>query len=153
MEVTKEQLMQRMQELSSEELVRHFLSGTLTPLALEVAASLLRSRGIPPADPAAIKSFDAGWVLEEADSEARPEPEPDLVTVADCLPPLEASLLRGCLESHGIYVYVWGEHVAQAQVVPTAGGGARLQVRRDQLAQAQSVLAAYERGDLTLPSS
>jgi hypothetical protein len=75
-----------------------------------------------------------------------------LVTVAQLLSPTEANVLRACLESRGIFAYIWGEHVAAAQVIlPTTGGSARVQVRADQLAQAREVIAALDRGDLAIP--
>jgi hypothetical protein len=139
-DVSREELMQSMQGLSDGELLRHLGNATLTPQAIEVATALLRSRGI---DPAAATSPDG-------------EPGPDeeeLVTIAEYLGPTEASLLRGVLESRGIAVHIWGEYVGAAQVVlPTAGGGAHLQVHKGQLEAAQAVMAAYERGDLEIPA-
>jgi hypothetical protein len=132
--------MQNMQELSDGELLRHLRSGTLTAQGIEAAEALLRSRGIDPAAPEAA----AGG----------PEPdETELVTIAECLSSTEAALLQGVLQSRGISAHLWGEYAGAAQVVlPTAGGGAHLQVHRDQLREAREVMAAYERGDLAIPA-
>jgi hypothetical protein len=60
-------------------------------------------------------------------------------------------VLRACLESHGIFAYVWGEHLGIANIfLSSASGGMRVQVRSDQLDQAREVIAAFERGDFAL---
>jgi len=60
-------------------------------------------------------------------------------------------LLRACLESHGIFAYVWGEHLGVAHIfMSIAGGGVRVQVRSDQVDQAREVIAAFERGDFAI---
>lgn len=46
MEVSREELAVRFQEMSDEELLKHVRSGDLTPLAVEVATSILNSRGL-----------------------------------------------------------------------------------------------------------
>jgi putative signal transducing protein len=87
----------------------------------------------------------------EADLTERPEDDIDLVTVAQFSDPLKANVLRACLESHGIFAYVWGEHLGIANIfLSTASGGMRVQVRSDQLDQAREVIAAFERGDFAL---
>jgi hypothetical protein len=137
--------MQSMQALSDDELLRHLRSDTLTPLGIEVATTLLRSRGIDP-------SKASGGALGDTLGGTEPDEE-EMVTIAEYLSPTEAALLRGVLQSRGIAAHIWGEYVGAAQVVlPTAGGGAHLQVHRDQVAQAQEVMAAYERGDLEIPA-
>lgn len=142
MEVTREELRERFREFSDEELLRHFQSGTLTPLATEVAGEALRLRGIEP--PSA----------ETVDGTAEPaqeNDEVDLVTVAEYRNPLEANLLRACLESHGIFARVWGEHLATVDIfLSIAGGGSRVQVRSDQVEQARELISAFEQGDLEI---
>jgi len=60
-------------------------------------------------------------------------------------------VLRACLESHGIFAYVWGEHLGVANIfMSIAGGGVRVQVRSDQVDQAREVITAFERGDFAL---
>ena len=106
MEVSREDLTQLFENLSDEELLQHLRSGTLPPLAIEVARGILRSRGVDPLSfPGAADS-----TVESAvglDGEGL-----DLVTVSVEWDPLKANLLRALLESHGVFAYVWGEHLA-----------------------------------------
>lgn len=152
MEVSREQLTRRLQELSSEELLRHRWSGVLTPLALEVTTEILRSRGQELLAPAAIagpRQSSAPPVHPAAASDA--DDEVILVTVAGSLDPLTANVLRACLESHGVFVHLWGEHLAVVDpILSWAGGRIRLQVRMDQLAWAREVLSAFEKGELEI---
>lgn len=144
MEASREELTLSMQNMSNDELLRHLGSGALTPLGVEVASTLLRARGIEPSAPSTRPDTSSNDTDEES----------ELVTVAEYLSTTEAGLLRGCLESRGIYVHVWGEYVEGAQVVlPTAQGGAHLQVPRNQVEQAQAVIAAVERGDFEIPAA
>jgi hypothetical protein len=143
-DVSREELRERFREFSDEELLRHFNSGALTPLAADVVSEALRLRGMEP-PPA-----------ETLDSTAMPAKEQevgaiDLVTVAEFPNPIQANLLRACLESRGIFAYVWGEHLGMANILLSiASGGIRVQVRGDQVAQAKEVIAAFERGDLEI---
>jgi hypothetical protein len=151
MQVTKEELAATFNALSNGELLKRYKSGTLTPLALEVLTAELRSRGVDIPAPAAAEGDDA-----EADGGDAPElPElPEgvaLVTVARVDNPLKASVLRSCLESEGLFVYLWGEHLGVAHIIFSAAtGGMRVQVRSDQLERAREVIAAFERGDYAL---
>ena len=75
----------------------------------------------------------------------------DLMTVAEFWNPLEANVLRAYLESQGIFVHVWGEHLGVTHIfLSAASGGIRLQVPRDQVADAKEVIAAFERGDFAI---
>lgn len=119
------------------------MPGTLTPLALEVALDELRSRGIQ-----VIADSDQ---IGKRDESADPDPDVDLITVARFSNPLEANVLRACLESHGIFAFVWGEHLGTAHIfLSVASGGTRVQVRSDQVDHAKEVIAAFERGDLAI---
>ena len=88
----------------------------------------------------------------EEDLTERDRPDDiDLVTVAILQDPLNANVLRACLESHGIFAYVWGEHLGIANIfLSVASGGIRVQVRSDQVDDARAVIAAFERGDFAL---
>lgn len=78
----------------------------------------------------------------------------DLVTVAEFWDPLQANLLRGLLEAHGIFAFVWGEHLGTGYgFLSVAGGGSRVQVRADQVAQAKELMRALERGELEIPDA
>jgi hypothetical protein len=144
MDVSEADLTERFSSLSDEALLERLLAGTLTPLALEVAKREARSRRleIPTAEPAQTADSD------ESDA---PEDDIDLVTIARFDNPLTANVLRACLDSHGIFAYVWGENSFVTPVLPLVGsGGLRLQVRSDQVAEAREVMAAFERGDLAI---
>jgi hypothetical protein len=72
-----------------------------------------------------------------------------LVTVAEFWNPIEASVVRACLESFGISVHVWGEHLASGNILwSVAGGGTKLQVPSEQEAEAREVIAAFQRGEI-----
>jgi len=89
--------------------------------------------------------------MAESDDSDAPDDDIDLVTVAQFSNPLKANVLRACLESHGIFAYVWGEHLGVTHIfMSIAGGGVRVQVRSDQVDQACEVIAALERGDFAL---
>lgn len=148
MDVSREDLIERFREFSDEELLRHFQSGTLTALAADVAGEALRSRGIDP--PSALTFDDTAGAAEEDQQNG----EFDLVTVAELLNPLQANLLRACLESHGIFAYVWGEHLGTAHIIMSiAGRGTRVQVRSSDVAQAKEFIAAFEAGQLEIGDS
>jgi len=135
MEVSREDLIQRFEVLSDEDLSASLRSGTLTPLAAEVAGNILSSRGV---DPVSFSEIDHA--------------ESDLVTVSVQWDAMKANLLRSLLESHGIFVHLWGEHLATAHVfLSNAGGGTRLQVPGDQVSQAIELIGAFERGELESP--
>jgi hypothetical protein len=146
-DVSATDLTEHFRALSDEALLERLRAGTLTALALEVAEREARSRRleIPSAQP-------------EVDGVAEPDPsgnpdddDIDLVTVAQFSNPLKANVLRACLESHGIFAYVWGEHLGVAHIfMSIAGGGVRVQVRSDQVDQAREVMAAFERGDFAI---
>lgn len=143
MEISRQDLAERFQALSDDVLLDRVHAGTLTPLALEVALDELRSRGIQ-----VIADSDQ---IEERDESADPDQDVDLVTVARFSNPLEANVLRACLESHGIFAFVWGEHLGTAHIfLSVASGGTRVQVRSDQVDHAKEVIAAFERGDLAI---
>jgi hypothetical protein len=89
-------------------------------------------------------SQQSGGLLMDIDKD-------DLVTIKHFVNPLQASLARSQLESEGIFVHLWGEHLGIANIVFSAAtGGMRLQVRSDQADRAREILAAVERGDYSL---
>jgi hypothetical protein len=88
---------------------------------------------------------------ESKEDLTEPGEDIDLVPVAYFTDPLQANVLRACLESHGIFAYVWGEHLGIAHIfLSIASGGMRVQVRSDQVEEARKVIAAFERGDFAL---
>ena len=147
MDVSEADLTNHFRALSDAALLEQLRAGTLTPFALEIAEREARSRHleIPAAEPV---DTDAAADSHESDG---PDEDVDLVTVAQFTNPLKANVLRACLESHGIFAYVWGEHLGVAHIfMSIAGGGVRVQVRSDQLDQARDVIAAFERGDFAI---
>lgn len=153
MQVTRQDLEERFQALTDEVLLGKVRAGTLTPLALEVALVELRSRGIEAvAEPDAAEEHEESSDLDpDSDSDSDADPEADLVTVARFNDPLEANVLRGCLESHGIFAFLWGEHLGTTHMfLSVTTGGMRVQVRADQVEQAKEVIAAFKRGDLAI---
>lgn len=77
--------------------------------------------------------------------------ENDYRIVARLTDPLEAQLIRGCMNAAGIAAVIADEQHTQANLLAAiALGGVRLMVPASDLAQAQDMLAAYERGDFTL---
>lgn len=150
MKISKEDLEERFRTLDDRTLLDRLQAGTLTPLATEVATAELRSRGIElPADNA-----DEPHEQEEPEEHDEPvelDPDVDLVSVARFSNVLEANVLRACLESHGIFAFVWGEHLGTAHIfLSIASGGVRVQVRQDQVEQAKEVIRAFQRGDLAI---
>lgn len=144
MEVSKEELADSCRELSDEELLARVSAGNLTDLGLDVAVSELRLRGL---EPPKIKTQESAAAAELDDETV----DLDLVTVARFSNPLKANVLRACLEAHGIFAFVWGEHLGTTHIVYSiAGGGVRVQVPGSQLAQAKEVMAAWERGELAI---
>lgn len=142
MEVSREGLTQRFELLSDEDLLESLRSRTLTPLATEVAGNILRSRGV---DPVSIP----GTADSTVESAIEIDDASDLVTVSVQWDAIKANLLRTLLESHGIFVHMWGEHLATANVfLANAGGGMRLQVPSGQVSQANELIGAFERGEL-----
>ena len=144
--MSREDLAQRFELLSDEDLVATLRSGTLTPLATEVASEILSLRGLAlPSLPGAADSTGESPVEVDYD-------ESDLVTVAVQWDVVRANLLRTLLESHGIFVHLWGEHLATMNVfLSNASGGTRLQVPRAQVSHANELIGAFERGELESP--
>jgi hypothetical protein len=146
MDISEADLTEHFRALSDEALLERLRSGELTALALEVAEREARSRQLEiPADEPEDADDAVAW------NESDIPDDIDLVTVAQFANPLKANVLRACLESHGIFAYVWGEHLGVAHIfMSIAGGGVRVQVRSDQVDQAREVIAAFERGDFAI---
>jgi hypothetical protein len=146
-EPSREQLTQRLQEVSDAELLRHVRERTLIPAALEVAEQIIQARGLA--------QSSAGVDMDSAVETSVEPDEPaagDLVPLVEFLGPQKAGVLRTCLESHGIFVHLWGEHLAYMDIILSAATGrTKLLVPATQLAQAREILAAFTRGELEAP--
>lgn len=146
-EVSEADLTEHFRGLSDEALLERLRAGTLMPLAVAVAEREARSRNLelPAAAPAGADASEPGPAADQ------PPDDIDLVTVANFTNPLTANVLRACLESHGIFAYVWGEHLGIAHIfMSIASGGMRVQVRSDQVTEARAVIAAFDRGDFAI---
>ena len=142
MDISREELTTRFRDLSDEDLLSRVRVGALTPLAFEVASIELQSRGI--ALPVEARDDD-GELNNAVDAET------ELVTVATFWDPIQANLVRGLLETAGIFVHMWGEHLGVAHTfLSVAAGGMKLQVLPGQAAQAKDILKAFERGDFAM---
>ena len=86
-----------------------------------------------------------------AGMEAEALPGRDLFVVAKCLVPTDAYLMQGCLVAGGVPAVVAdANHVQADLLIAPALGGVRILAPAAYLAQAQEILAAYERGDYQL---
>ena len=139
MEVSREELARRFDAMSDEELQRHVSSRDLTPLAVEVAASILKSRGI---ERASLPESAPSAAMAAADEGI------DLVTVAEARNSIEANSIKLFLESHGLFAAVVGEYLTPGPLAFHYGALPRIQVRNDQVARAREVLVAMRRGEL-----
>jgi hypothetical protein len=147
-DVSRDELIIRFRDFSDEELLDRLQAGTLTPLAAEVASAELLSRGI---ESSAATELDAVTESDVGDEALAVVPQGVLMTVAEFWNPVEATLLRTLLESAGIYVHMWGEHLGVAHTfLSVASGGTKVQVPENQAEQAREIIAAYRRGEFAL---
>ncbi|TFW26561.1 hypothetical protein E4L96_04065 [Massilia arenosa] len=78
-------------------------------------------------------------------------PGRDLLIVARYFTPTEAHVVCGCLVAAGIPAVVADDNLVQANSLWTpALGGVRVLVPSEHMAEAQAVIAAYERGEFSL---
>ena len=132
-------LSDQFREMSDEELLSRFGSGTLTESAIAIAAAEIRRRGMKLP------------TLSEPELPDPGEYAGDYEIVARFLNVLDAHVMCGCLQAAGIPAIL-----ADAQLVQTnslwapALGGARLMVPASHLAAAKEVIAAFDGGALAL---
>jgi len=73
------------------------------------------------------------------------------VELARYLVPMDATLVQGCLAAAGIPAVLADANLVQTDLLlAPALGGVRIMVPEDWLRRAESVLAAYERGEFAL---
>lgn len=95
-------------------------------------------------------TLTAGEAAAGAPSEAL-LPGRDLVIAARYFTPTEAHVVCGCLVAAGIPAVVADDNLVQANSLWTpALGGVRVLVPTGHLAEAQAIIAAYERGEFAL---
>jgi len=140
--VDRDTLAREYRNISDEELISMWASGTLTELARDVAARELRGRGV-----------DLDRLRERpAERESTPEAATSgFVTVYRTMSLSQAQLLRARLEVEGIPPYVADEHTVQTdQLLAPAMGGFRVRVPRETVAEARQLLSWIEAGDFAL---
>ncbi|MDX8386049.1 MAG: DUF2007 domain-containing protein [Gallionella sp.] len=80
------------------------------------------------------------------------EYEGDFVTVAQFLDPTDAHIMRSCLEAAGVPAIVADANMVQMHsLLSIAVGGVRIRVPANHVAEAEEVIAAFNRGDFALP--
>lgn len=133
------ELAKHFREMSDEVLLSLCNSGALDEIAQPIAIEELALRGLPLPEPV-IEFDDAG------------EYEGDFVTVAQYLNPVNAEIVRSCLEASGVPAIVADANLVQMNSLWTvAVGGVRIRVPASRVKEARDVLVAYNRGDFALP--
>jgi hypothetical protein len=131
-------LAEQFRELRNDELLSRCRSGDLTEVAQSVALAELASRGLPLPDPNVTTNESA----EYAD---------DFKTVARYMNPINAHIVRACLEAAGVPAIVADANLVQMNsLLAVAVGGVRILVPAIRVAEAREVIAAYNRGDFAL---
>lgn len=128
-------------QLSDEELLSRYGSGTLTEEARAVAAREIRRRGLE----APVLDFSAEEAMEAEEYAG------DFEIIARFFLPTDAYILRSCLEAAGIPVLVTDDQLAQVHsLLAIALGGARVMVPASNVADAKEILNAFNNGSLAL---
>ncbi len=123
--------------LTDDYLLEIFESGTLTPVAEELAGTELSRRKIPHSKASA----------EEDESRVNDGEPVVLETVARSYGSSQLEILRARLEVEGIPAFVMDGNVNQAySLISPAMGGARLQVSRHHVAEANEIIASINSG-------
>lgn len=146
MQPTDQDLAAVFSQLADEALLARCASGQLTPQAQAIAAKEARSRGLTPVEPPPTPGDD-GTPGGDADAPYLG----DFVIVATHLKPFEAELLQTMLESSGIPAEAGDVNMVRMHgLLFNALGGASLRVPQAFVAQAQELMAAFKRGELSL---
>jgi hypothetical protein len=142
MEVSREDLERRYAEVSDQELLDRYSSGTLTELAKSVVREESRRRGLSVA-----LATDEPAALEPPVPQARGP----LVPVATQLTYTEANILCSLLNSEGIACELAHAYLSTAHHFLSAStGGVRLLVAESDLPRVREVIAALKRGEYAL---
>ncbi|HSY30046.1 MAG TPA: hypothetical protein VK832_21215 [Burkholderiaceae bacterium] len=140
----REDLVETYHDMSTEELLDHWESGTLTELAMQVASEELAQRGV--ALPS-VKLIDA-----EGNNDG-PLEEIVFETIAKSYAPTEMHILRGRLEADGIPAVVVDDDVNQTNSILAATGGVHLQVPCQYAIEAKRIVAEVKSGELAYEPS
>lgn len=139
MDLKVEELAERYEKLSTNELLKRYESGNLLPLAQQVARDELLARGVSLGESEGSESSDPTESSTESDIVH------DFVTIARIVNPLRANLLKVHLEGEGIVTHLLGGHLGVVDIYLSAGsGGVHVQVRKDQAAHALEVLSKFD---------
>jgi len=87
--------------------------------------------------------------VEDGNSPYDPD-DGDWKTLITFFSPTEAYLLRGCLQAGGVPAAVADAHLVQTQTLLAGAIPVRVMVPERRFAQAQAVVAAFQRGDFSL---
>lgn len=127
-------------DISDRELLHRCSTGNLTDVARSIAYAELISRGL--ALPGTVNTAP----------ETNEPYEGDFETVAQFFNPIDAFLLAGSLEAAGIPPVVADSNLVQLNSLwAIAVGGIRIRVPAARVAEANEIIAAFQRGDLALP--
>ncbi len=75
----------------------------------------------------------------------------DWKTLVTFFSPTEAFLLRGCLQAGGVPAAVADAHLVQTHTLLAGAIPVRVLVPEHRFAEAEAVVAAFQRGDFSLP--
>ena len=75
----------------------------------------------------------------------------DWQTLVTFFSPTEAYVLRGCLQAGGVPAVVADAHLVQTHALLASAIPVRVMVPAQRLAEAEAVVAAFQRGDFALP--
>jgi hypothetical protein len=136
--MTNQTLKDFFDHLTDEDLIARVRNG-LTLEAHAMACDELKRRGLEPP-------------MVEAPQESEDEPYlGDMLLLARNLKPTEAHILASCLASAGIHAVPCDVNTVQTNSLwSLAIGGAKVRVAQSQLLEAQQILNAIRRGELTL---
>ncbi|MBV8665446.1 MAG: DUF2007 domain-containing protein [Burkholderiaceae bacterium] len=140
-EVPRAVLAETYAQMSTEEVLDHWESGTLTRLANEVAAAELRRRGV---------ALPPQAEVDEDKDEELPGLEANFETIARSFEPTEMHILCGRLEAEGIPAFVINDNSSLPAV---ATGDVRLQVASEYAQDAARVIADIRAGRRNLADS
>ena len=125
------------ERLADEELTRRIASGELTDEAQAAAEIEARGRGLE--------------IPQRRSGELSESYEGDLVLVARYLSPTEAHMLCACLNAGGVPAQAGDTELTQVHsLLAGAVGGASVRVPKNFVAEAQTVIEAFKRGDFAL---
>jgi len=139
MDIDPARIAKRFHDMNDDELLHLGNSGNLTEIAQSLANAELASRGFEvfgsPASP--------------------PETLPDeggFQTIARFHNPLDAQIIKSCLESAGITTLLADANLVQTNSLwAIAVGGVSVLVPSARTGEAKEIIDAYDRGDFTLP--